>query len=81
MSFRPPSPAAIFLLRKLLINGEYHTLEDALSITELLEYLAVRTEKGVAVALNFKVVSKSLFDSTIVVDGDQVDIIHATAGG
>jgi len=66
---------------KVLINGENHIFTEELSITALLVHFKVRSEKGVAVALNFKVVPKTRFDDTIVVEGDQVDIIHATAGG
>ena len=66
---------------KVLVNGEHHILEEALSVAELLKHFAILSEKGVAVALNFKVVPKARFDTTIVAEGDQVDIIHATAGG
>jgi thiamine biosynthesis protein ThiS len=66
---------------RIRINEEYRSLQHPLSIAELLEQLEIRGLQGVAVALNFKVVPKSRFADTVIVDGDQLDIIHATAGG
>jgi thiamine biosynthesis protein ThiS len=66
---------------KITINGEVHTLDEALTIADLLAQFAIRDDKGVAVALNLKVIPKSRFDNTMVNEGDRIDIIHATAGG
>ena len=66
---------------RIRINQEYHTLQHAVSIAELLEQLGIRSEHGIAVALNYRVVAKARFHETMIVEGDQVDIIHATAGG
>ncbi|MGH9020711.1 MAG: sulfur carrier protein ThiS [Acidimicrobiales bacterium] len=50
------------------------------SVDELLAREGV-TPRGVAVAINGEVVSRSAWSSTRVVDGDAVEVVTAAAGG
>ncbi len=43
--------------------------------------LQIAQDKGVAVARNYSVVSKTMLNQTYLDDGDNLDIITATAGG
>ncbi len=67
---------------KLQINGEPTSLDtDTLTVGELLDHLDVEQRRGVAVAVNNAVVSKSQWGEHRVEDGDAVEIIRATQGG
>jgi sulfur carrier protein len=66
---------------KVEVNGSPHNVEPDATIANLLEQLHIDLERGVAVALNYNVVSKSKFANTALKEGDQLEIIHATAGG
>jgi sulfur carrier protein len=63
------------------INGKPYNLEREVTIAQLLTQLNIPPEHGVAVALNHTVIPRSLFMSTRIKDGDQLEIVHATAGG
>jgi len=65
---------------KATINGVSRELPDGLTIATLLESLGtVRT--GIAVACNDSVVPRTQYDSSVIGDGDRVEIIKAVAGG
>ncbi|MFP4601031.1 MAG: sulfur carrier protein ThiS [Persicimonas sp.] len=67
---------------ELQINGEPKSLDaDTLTVGELLDHLDVEQRRGVAVAVNNAVVSKSQWAEHTVEDGDVVEIIRATQGG
>lgn len=66
---------------QVVINGATTMLESATSIAVLLTQLKIDVARGVAVALNHNVVPKSGYASTFLKEGDQLEIIHATAGG
>lgn len=63
------------------INGKEYKFEHALSIEEILKELDIQQDQGIAVALNDTVVSRNHFSNTEVKDGDNLEIIHAVAGG
>ncbi len=64
------------------VNGEELDIARGLTVAALLETLGVELELGgIAVARNDAVVSKSTWEDTILVAGDQVEVIRATAGG
>lgn len=52
-----------------------------MTLQKLLIELNVKHPKGVAVALNGKVVPKAKLDSTTIQQNDSVDIVHAVGGG
>ena len=66
----------------ILINGEEHVLNrSSLTISDLLTHLSFTQQKGIAVAQNHNLVRRSEWSTTHIQDGDEIEILHATAGG
>lgn len=65
---------------QIKVNDQPLTLEQALSLRELLKVLN-QQDKGVALAVNSQIVSRSQWDHHSLQEGDQVTMIKATAGG
>ena len=67
---------------RIRVNGEWQTFERPLSIRELLNTLRIDIPpQGIAVALNADVVPRDRWDTTLVRDGDSVEIVRAVSGG
>jgi thiazole synthase len=64
----------------ILVNGESHSLPQAVSITALLTTLGVDPRK-VAVERNLEIVPKSAFATTMLDAGDRIEIVHFIGGG
>ena len=62
------------------LNGETYTLSDTLSVTALLEHLQLAGRR-VAVELNLEIVPRSLYETTLVKEGDAIEVVHAIGGG
>ena len=62
------------------LNGDPHELEQPLSVSALLAELDIDARR-VAVELNLTVVKKAAYDSAIVADGDEVEIVNFVGGG
>ena len=62
------------------LNGDAHEIHGPLSVSELLEQLAIDARR-VAVELNLTVVKKAAYDASIVKDGDEVEIVNFVGGG
>lgn len=76
-----PKEACVARL-SLTINGEERELElDTPTVESLLDVLGVPSQKGVAVALDDRVVPRSQWAATPISDGQHIEIIRATQGG
>ena len=64
----------------LTVNGNPMELPDGLTIDGLLARLGVRREYT-AVALNREVAPKASYASTVLVEGDKVEIVRPMGGG
>ena len=64
----------------ITLNGEPRELPAPLSVTKLLASLDIDPRR-VAVELNITVVKRATFDTTIVRDGDHVEIVNFVGGG
>jgi len=64
----------------ILLNGAPKNLAQPLSITELLDELGYNG-KRIAVERNGDIVPKSAHSSTILADGDRLEIVVAVGGG
>ncbi len=64
----------------ITVNGESRELEDRASAPELLVLLGIKASL-VAVAVNGVVVRRADLESTIISDGDAVEIVRAVGGG
>ncbi len=62
------------------LNGEAYALSETLSVAGLLEHLQLAGRR-VAVELNFEIVPRSLYEATLVKDGDALEIVQAIGGG
>jgi sulfur carrier protein len=67
-------------LMTITLNGDKHELAAPLSITALLQRLEIDTRR-VAVELNLTVVKKTAYDSSVIKDGDEVEIVNFVGGG
>ncbi len=66
---------------KLIINNEEkHFAEDTLTLFQLIQQLDLGG-KRIAIERNGEIVPKSLFETTILAEHDQLEIITAVGGG
>lgn len=67
---------------KIYVNGEQETVEENITLEEFLKSKRVSKEdKGVAVALNDDVISKSEWPERKLEDGARIEIVRAVQGG
>ena len=64
----------------IIINGENQTLNDSISISQLLKQLEIE-ERIVAVSLNSNVVKKGTWENVILKDNDRVELLQFMSGG
>ncbi len=64
----------------LTLNGQAHTLPAPLSVAGLLAALGLDPRK-VAVERNEAIVSRSLYEQTLLSGGDALEIVHFIGGG
>jgi len=65
----------------LVINGESITVENGVSVTELLKVREVKMPDMVSVELNGNILNRTSFDSTFPSDGDQIEFLYFMGGG
>jgi len=65
---------------KIRINGEEKEIEDGLTVSRLLEELQIRPGR-VVVELNRDIVSREAHGSTLLKEGDALEIVHFVGGG
>ena len=66
---------------EISINNVKTTVEEATSLANVVQSNAGENTKGIAVALNQNVVSKTDWDTTVLHQNDTIIIIKATQGG
>jgi len=71
------SPAGLVTIT---LNGEAYQLDGPVSVTTLLTRLAIDSRR-VAVEHNLVVVRRALFDTTVIAEGDEVEIVNFVGGG
>jgi sulfur carrier protein len=62
------------------INGEPREIDDGSSLSSLVALLKLKSEQ-VAIELNREVVRRVEWQSTLLKDDDQVEIVHFVGGG
>ena len=65
---------------KVLVNGDPLKIDKQVTISELLNFLEISNVR-VAVEVNREIVSKAKFESTLISEGDRVEIVKAIGGG
>lgn len=64
----------------LTINGETEQLDDGLTLAQLVAG-RLRTDKGVAAAVDGAVAPRSTWSETVLRDGQAVELLTAVQGG
>ncbi|MBU1329112.1 MAG: sulfur carrier protein ThiS [Gammaproteobacteria bacterium] len=65
---------------RIQLNGEPFELDDGASIAGLIARLDL-SGRRLAVELNLEIVPRSQHATTILSDGDRVEVVHAIGGG
>ena len=65
---------------EVMVNGAAHRLEQPVELSALLRRLELAGKK-IAVERNGEIVPKSAHASTLVSDGDELEIVVAVGGG
>ena len=65
---------------KIRVNGEDKEIANGLSLARLLEELQIRAGR-VVVELNRNIVSREAHGSTLLNEGDALEIVHFVGGG
>ena len=69
-----------FVYMKIRVNGEEKEIADGLNVLRLLEELQIRPGR-VVVELNRNIVSREAHGSTLLKEGDALEIVHFVGGG
>jgi len=64
----------------LILNGEKKEIYDGLSVAGLLETLKIEPGR-VAVEVNVAIIKKDAYESHLLHDGDEVEIVSFVGGG
>jgi len=66
----------------VFVNGKELSLDEGTTLTKFLRSFSIMPdERGVAVALDGEVVGKKAWETTFLVSGQKVEIVHAVQGG
>jgi sulfur carrier protein len=65
---------------KVIVNGDPFEVADGATAASAVRLLT-SAASGVAVAVNGEVVRRSAWDSTVLADGDQIEVLTAVQGG
>ena len=64
----------------ITLKGDKHELAAPMSVSALLQRLDIDARR-VAVELNLAVVKKTAYDSSVIKEGDEVEIVNFVGGG
>ena len=65
---------------ELAVNGERKTFQDGLTAAQLLEQLLIKPER-VVVEVNLTVLKRAQHATTVLNNGDHIEIVHFVGGG
>lgn len=63
------------------VNNKLYAVQPDTSVTALLQFIQLSSGKGIAVAVNRRVIPRPDWPSTQLMPQDQITIIQATQGG
>ena len=66
---------------EVLVNNKLYAVQPETTVSALLQFIQLPTTKGIAVAVNRRVVPRPDWPGTMLCPADQVMIIQATQGG
>ena len=65
---------------KIFLNGEEKIFETKMTIAELVEKFELDIKK-IAVEKDLEIVNPDLFSSTVIDEGNRIEIVHFIGGG
>ena len=65
---------------QIQLNGELHEIPEALAVSALLDQLEIDPRR-VAVEHNSVILKRAKYDSTLIQEGDEVEIVNFVGGG
>ncbi len=65
---------------RIIVNGESLELPETVSLAQLVTTLVLKSEQ-IAIELNHVVIRRVLWESTLLKDGDKIEIVHFVGGG
>lgn len=65
---------------EIMLNGERKQVQDGLTVAKLLEQFSIQPER-VVVEVNLTVLKREQVSTTVLKEGDQVEIVHFVGGG
>ena len=65
---------------KITLNGDLHEVAGPLTVSALLSQLEIDSRR-VAVEHNLTVLKRALYESTMINEGDQIEIVNFVGGG
>jgi sulfur carrier protein len=73
-------PVRFFDFMRVMVNGRSIEVQEGLTLADLLAQLGVRRE-FTAVALNREIARRASHATTVLREGDRLEIVHPMAGG
>ena len=67
-------------LIEIVLNGEKRQIPGGLSVARLLDHLGITADR-VAVELELEIVPRAHWDTALVLEGAQVEVVHFVGGG
>ena len=64
----------------ITLNGEPSEIGERAAVTDLIATLGLKPER-IAVEVNGRIIRRAAWDSTSLVEGDKVEIVHFVGGG
>ena len=64
----------------VIINGDEAVLADDLAVSGLIDFLGLKPER-LAIEVNDKIIRRSEWTSTLLSEGDKIEIVHFVGGG
>ena len=62
------------------LNGKNETLEDEINVANFLEQKSIK-QQSVVVMINEDIIKKDKFETTLIKNGDKVEILRFVSGG
>ena len=66
---------------KLAVNGKESTVNDGLTVSELLRVEEVKMPEMVSVELNGEILKRTQFETKSLNDGDKIEFLYFMGGG
>ncbi len=63
-----------------IINGQERQIKASASVLSLLDELGIEPRK-IAIEHNLEIVPKSAYETTLLMDGDRIEIVQFVGGG